>query len=171
MPLSIRLPDKEVQIQGSQPWFEGGETGRWEGSVVQITRVNSQPVLVSFPCMRFLSNLRPPHTLMEGGCKKMLKLSGGELFKGGQNLVEGGCLREVKVYFKAAVKKRSKHWRIWGRGREGRVSSPGPKFIHFHAIFGKNWLNNRLAPPCVVGAPFWEILDPPLQSLVKGGCF
>ena len=24
---------------------------------------------------------------------------------------------------------------------------PGPTFLHFHAIFGKNWQNNRLAPP------------------------
>ena len=24
---------------------------------------------------------------------------------------------------------------------------PGPKFLHFHAVFGKNWPNNRLAPP------------------------
>ena len=23
----------------------------------------------------------------------------------------------------------------------------GPKFLHFHAVFGENWPNNRLAPP------------------------
>ena len=27
-----------------------------------------------------------------------------------------------------------------------RDAPPGPKF-HFHAVFGKNWPNNRLAPP------------------------
>ena len=32
-------------------------------------------------------------------------------------------------------------------GREGHAASPNPKFIHFHAVFGKNWPNNRLAPP------------------------
>ena len=37
-------------------------------------------------------------------------------------------------------------------GREGRAAPPssGPKFLHFHAVFRKNWPNNRLAPP-----PFW----------------
>ena len=25
--------------------------------------------------------------------------------------------------------------------------APGPKFLHFHAVFGNNWPNNRLAPP------------------------
>ena len=30
---------------------------------------------------------------------------------------------------------------------------PGPKFLHFHAFFGKNWSNNRLAPPFGVSAP------------------
>ena len=23
----------------------------------------------------------------------------------------------------------------------------GPKFLHFHAVFSKNWLHSRLAPP------------------------
>ena len=27
------------------------------------------------------------------------------------------------------------------------VSTLRAKFLHFHAIFGKNWSNNRLAPP------------------------
>ena len=31
-------------------------------------------------------------------------------------------------------------------GRKGRAP-PGPKCLHFHAVFGKNWPNNRLAPP------------------------
>ena len=38
-------------------------------------------------------------------------------------------------------------------GREGRVPPPGPKFLHFHAVFGKNWPNNRLVPPLGVSAP------------------
>ena len=32
------------------------------------------------------------------------------------------------------------------RGRKGR-GPPGPKFLHFHAVFGQNWSNSRLAPP------------------------
>ena len=37
----------------------------------------------------------------------------------------------------------------------GRVpcATHGPKFLHFHAVFGKNWPNNRLAPPFGVSAP------------------
>ena len=31
------------------------------------------------------------------------------------------------------------------RGAQGK--SPGPKFLHFHAVFGENWLNNRFTPP------------------------
>ena len=38
---------------------------------------------------------------------------------------------------------------------------PGPKFLHFHADFGKNWLNNMLAPPGV-GRLLWKFLDLPL---------
>ena len=40
-------------------------------------------------------------------------------------------------------------------GREGRVPPPtsGPKFLHFHAVFGKDWPNNRLAPPPLGLAP------------------
>ena len=36
-------------------------------------------------------------------------------------------------------------------GREGRP--PGPKFLHFHAVFGKHWSNKRLAPPPLGLAP------------------
>ena len=36
--------------------------------------------------------------------------------------------------------------------REGRAP-PGPKFLHFHAVFGKNWPNNRLASPPLGLAP------------------
>ena len=31
------------------------------------------------------------------------------------------------------------------RGGEG--APRGPKCLHFHAVFGKHWPNNRLAPP------------------------
>ena len=33
---------------------------------------------------------------------------------------------------------------------------PGSKFLHFHGVFGKNWLNNRLASPFGVGVPSSE---------------
>ena len=40
------------------------------------------------------------------------------------------------------------------KGGEGRAPPPaGPNFFHFHAVFGKNWPNNRLAPPFGVSAP------------------
>ena len=39
-------------------------------------------------------------------------------------------------------------------GREGRALPPsGPKFLHFHAVFRKNWPDNRLAPPPLGLAP------------------
>ena len=34
----------------------------------------------------------------------------------------------------------------------------GPKFLHFHAVFGKNWPNNRLAPPTL------GLVPPPLGN-------
>ena len=39
------------------------------------------------------------------------------------------------------------------RGARGTRAPPGPKFLHFHAVFGKNWPNNRLAPPPLGLAP------------------
>ena len=40
-----------------------------------------------------------------------------------------------------------------GGARDARPH-PGPTFLHFHAVFGKNWPNNRLAlPPSGVSAP------------------
>ena len=33
------------------------------------------------------------------------------------------------------------------RGGARDARPPGLKFLHFHAVFGKNWPNNRLAPP------------------------
>ena len=33
-----------------------------------------------------------------------------------------------------------------GGARGTRATPSGPKFLHFHAVFGKNWPNNRLAP-------------------------
>ena len=38
-------------------------------------------------------------------------------------------------------------------GRKGRAPPCGPKFLHFHAVSGKNWPNNRLAPPFGVSTP------------------
>ena len=41
--------------------------------------------------------------------------------------------------------------------------SSGPKFLYFHAVFKKNWLNSRLANPLRGWhTPLWEIPDPPL---------
>ena len=37
-----------------------------------------------------------------------------------------------------------------GGARGTRAPPSGPKFLHFHAVFGKNWPNNRLAAP-----PLW----------------
>ena len=38
------------------------------------------------------------------------------------------------------------------RGGEGRAL-PSPKFLHCHAVFEKNWPNNRSAPPFGVSVP------------------
>ena len=38
-------------------------------------------------------------------------------------------------------------------------------FLHFYAVFGKFWPNNRLEPPFRLPFPLWEILDPPLQRI------
>ena len=40
----------------------------------------------------------------------------------------------------------------------GGAPPSSPKFLHFHAVFGKNWPNNRLAPPPLGLAP------PPLEN-------
>ena len=41
-----------------------------------------------------------------------------------------------------------------GRSRGwGVAPPPGPRFLHFHAVFGKNWPNNKLPLPSGVGAP------------------
>ena len=42
-----------------------------------------------------------------------------------------------------------------------RAPTLWPKFLHMHAVFGRNWPSNRLGPPGV-GAPLWKILDSPL---------
>ena len=55
-------------------------------------------------------------------------------------------------------------------GREGRMPPSGPKFLHFHAVYRKNWSNNRLAPPSGVGGPLWEILDPSLDAFAICFC-
>ena len=66
-------------------------------------------------------------------------------------------------------------WGVGGRDSGGSkggtrdVHPPsGPKFLHFHAVFGKNWPNNRLACPPLGLAP------PPLGnpgSATGGGYF
>ena len=50
------------------------------------------------------------------------------------------------------------------RGPRG-TRLPGPKFLHFHAVFGKNWSNNRLAPHQGLVASLWEILNPSLTAI------
>ena len=40
-----------------------------------------------------------------------------------------------------------------GGARDTRPLPSGPKFLHFHAVFGKNWPNNRLVPPFRISAP------------------
>ena len=55
-----------------------------------------------------------------------------------------------------------------GGGGGGRgTGAPGPKFLHFLAVFGENWPNNRLASPSGDGALVWEILDPPLKGTMS----
>ena len=44
-------------------------------------------------------------------------------------------------------------------GGAGDASPPisGPKFLHFHAVFGKNWPSSLLVPPPLRGfSPLWE---------------
>ena len=57
----------------------------------------------------------------------------------------------------------------WGVGGGGTTCPPsGPKFLHFHAVFGKNWPNNRSVRPPLGLAP------PPLGnpgSATGGGYF
>ena len=56
---------------------------------------------------------------------------------------------------------------VYIRGRHGRAPPhPVPFFFMFMQFSGKNYQNNRL-PPLGVGTPMWEILDPPLQTLMK----
>ena len=50
-----------------------------------------------------------------------------------------------------------------GGVRDARPPS-GPKFLHFHAVFGKNWPNNRLAPPL-------GLAPPPLENLGSATVF
>ena len=54
------------------------------------------------------------------------------------------------------------HWRIQG-GRHGRAP-PGPKFFHFHAVFGGKLAKIIGWRPHLCGwnPLLWEILDPPL---------
>ena len=51
------------------------------------------------------------------------------------------------------VKQKMCEWEFWGGGTvvdlRGVQEMPpsGPTFLHFHAVFGKNWPNNRSAHP------------------------
>ena len=48
----------------------------------------------------------------------------------------------------------SSYWLRVKRAGAGRMRAPsGPKFLHFHAVFGKNWPNNRLPPPFGISTP------------------
>ena len=54
------------------------------------------------------------------------------------------------------------------------VTPSGPKFLHFHAVFGKNWPKNRLAPPSGVGTPSSEkswITDLPRMIINLSGMY
>ena len=44
------------------------------------------------------------------------------------------------------------------KGAPGTRPPPGSKFFHFHAVFGKIWPNNRLAPPP------WGLTLPSMKS-------
>ena len=48
-----------------------------------------------------------------------------------------------------------------GGGAQG-TRRPGPKFLHFHEVFGKICQIVGRRPPLGVGEPLWEILDSPL---------
>ena len=41
-----------------------------------------------------------------------------------------------------------------------------PKILHFYAFFGELWPNNRLVS-LAIGAPVLEILDPPLDYVIR----
>ena len=55
-------------------------------------------------------------------------------------------------------------------GRDGTPGEPpyGPKFSHFHAVFGEIWQNRMLAPPSLrVGAPScWKSLIRPCSWII-----
>ena len=51
---------------------------------------------------------------------------------------------------------------IIGRSKEGHQGCPSPIFMQ---CSGNIWPNNRLAPRLGVGAPAWEILDLPLNTM------
>ena len=57
----------------------------------------------------------------------------------------------------------------------GKISggSKGPKFLHFHAVFRKNWPNNRLAPPPLGNPGFAtenstpQLVSPSLANIIS----
>ena len=58
----------------------------------------------------------------------------------------------------------------WGDGgsKGSALPSSGPKFLHFDAVFGKNWSNSRLVPPSELARIPLVNLDPPLPSKKVG---
>ena len=52
------------------------------------------------------------------------------------------------------------------RFKSAQGTRPRIKFLHFHAVCGGNWLNNRFAP-LLEWAPILGILDPPLVGIKK----
>ena len=94
-----------------------------------------------------------------------------------QKVTVSGCRRSwrvVKCGYRGLQRVVMKgHQGLWISGgskgeHRGCVPPLGPKFLYFHAVFGKNWPNNRLAPflgswRSILG----EILDLPLWMVVK----
>ena len=85
------------------------------------------------------------------GCRQTLSSRVNPLFgiKWHRNRCKNTIRKNINTY----------HWRIQG-GRQGRVSPPGSKFFHFHAVFGKKLKNNSTFGSRRI--PLGKILDPPL---------
>ena len=63
----------------------------------------------------------------------------------------------IKVKFEQqghCIKVKTKLGDVGGSTENARDAPPGPIFLHFHGVFGKNWSNSRLSqlpPPPPVG--------------------
>ena len=138
-------------------------------SLVKAGRQKHWPVLLSHCCVRTPTGL---HSQAE---TEQFKYSNCCLFKmastrfccqHGMNVKLFLLVEEVKLInqkmestvAQMTLDKKESQWRIVGGARGTRP--PSPKFLHFHAVFGENRPNNRLAPPV------WEILDPPLKAIL-----